>query len=140
MGLCMNDGPIVTAHSTESFPKVLRLLRRQDFRNTERRGTRRVTRHLVVIAKPNGFDFSRLGTTVSRKVGNAVVRNRWKRRLRELFRRNHASFPAGFDFVVIVRKVTDEREPVFDELRDELLRVMTQAAERALPSKGDARV
>jgi ribonuclease P protein component len=46
---------------------------------------------------------TRLGLSVSRRVGNAVVRNRWKRRLREAFRLLRQDLPAGFDLVVIVR-------------------------------------
>ena len=45
----------------------------------------------------------RLGVTVSRRVGNAVVRTRVKRRVREWFRRNRGQFPAGKDVVVIAR-------------------------------------
>lgn len=47
---------------------------------------------------------SRLGITTSRKVGNAVTRNRIKRRVREWFRQEHAYFPEGMDVVVIARR------------------------------------
>ncbi|NDH95806.1 MAG: ribonuclease P protein component, partial [Planctomycetia bacterium] len=46
---------------------------------------------------------SRLGLSVSRRVGHAVVRNRWKRRLRDVFRRLRERLPAGLDIVVVVR-------------------------------------
>jgi ribonuclease P protein component len=57
---------------------------------------------LVLAGCPNQLDFSRLGLSVSRKVGSAVVRNRWKRLIREAFR--HAQLPAGFDLVARPRR------------------------------------
>ncbi|NBC10277.1 MAG: ribonuclease P protein component [Planctomycetes bacterium] len=57
---------------------------------------------LSVLAMPNGLDHLRLGLTVSRRVGNAVTRNRIKRRLREAFRLGRADWPTGLDLVVIV--------------------------------------
>jgi ribonuclease P protein component len=104
----------------ESFSKQIRLLKRVDFRRTERRGHRRSGNHIVVIARKNEFDFSRLGITVTRKVGNAVVRNRWKRRMREIFRRNKGQVPEAWDFVVIVRR-NEGYHPPFDELEREFL-------------------
>ena len=50
-----------------------------------------------------GGPWTRLGVTVSRKVGNAVIRNKVKRRLRESFRQQKARLPAGFDLVLIAR-------------------------------------
>jgi ribonuclease P protein component len=50
-----------------------------------------------------GAETSRLGITVSRRVGNAVVRNRIKRRVREWFRREKDQFQTGVDLVVIAR-------------------------------------
>jgi ribonuclease P protein component len=59
---------------------------------------------LVVNACATDLPFPRLGLSVSRKVGNAVVRNRWKRRIREAFRLHQASLPAGVDLVVRPQK------------------------------------
>lgn len=57
-------------------------------------------RHFVLFILPNSAGRSRLGVTLSRKVGNAVVRNLARRRLREIFRRNRALREAGLDIVV----------------------------------------
>ena len=77
-----------------------------------RRGRRRASRDLVVVqadpwVKPNdseGLPSSRIGITVSRKVGNAVVRNRFKRRIREWFRAHRGELGTAADIVVIARK------------------------------------
>jgi ribonuclease P protein component len=55
---------------------------------------------LVVNGFTNDLAHSRLGLSVSRKVGNAVVRNRWKRLIREAFRLSRAELPVGIDLIV----------------------------------------
>lgn len=80
-----------------------------------------------MYARKNPFDLSRLGLTLSRKVGNAVTRNRYKRRLREIFRTNKTEIPHAYDYVVIVRRPRDEKEPEFVDLQNELLRLFDEA-------------
>lgn len=111
----------------ERFPPTLRLRERADFKRVERRGRRRTGPSLIVVAQRNGLDTSRIGLTVTRKVGNAAARNRWKRRLREIFRRNKDRFPTGWDFVVIVKR-SAPNDASFDELRTELLTLMNEAS------------
>ncbi|RME40614.1 MAG: ribonuclease P protein component [Planctomycetota bacterium] len=80
-----------------------RLRRRRDFERVFARRCRVGTEHLVVYAAPNDLEWSRLGISVSRKVGNAVVRNRVRRKLREAYRTHKHEIPAGFDFVCVAR-------------------------------------
>jgi len=68
---------------------------------------------------------SRFGFTVSRKVGGAVVRNRVRRRLREIVRVHRAQFPAGQCFVIVARPEAAEAD--FDTLKGDLLAVAEQA-------------
>lgn len=58
---------------------------------------------LLVFVCENTLDHPRLGLSVSRKVGGAVTRNRWKRILREAFRLSHDRLPQSIDVVVIPR-------------------------------------
>jgi ribonuclease P protein component len=58
---------------------------------------------LVFFSRPNGLAISRIGLSVSRKVGTAPHRNRIKRRLREAFRLSRPALPSGFDLVIVVR-------------------------------------
>lgn len=72
---------------------------------------------LLVFAHDNGLPHARLGLSVSRKVGNAVQRNRWKRLLREAFRMEQQALPAGIDLVAIPRP---DAEPSLAALRRSL--------------------
>ena len=59
--------------------------------------------YLVLYARKNKAATNRVGVTVSKKLGHAVVRNRVRRRLREIYRLNEDKFSAGWDIVVVAR-------------------------------------
>ena len=59
--------------------------------------------YLVLYARPNRLGVNRVGITTGKKLGHAVVRNRARRRLREVYRLNEALFKPGFDIVVVAR-------------------------------------
>jgi ribonuclease P protein component len=88
---------------SRGYPKAVRLRRRSEFLSVQREGRRRHTAHLVVIRRPTHGRASRLGVTASSRVGNAVVRNRIKRLLREIFRQFQAALAAPVDLVVIAK-------------------------------------
>ena len=88
-----------------NLPKAARLRRRRDFLRVQQRGTRLHAGDVVVIAFPAGGRLPRIGITVSSKIGNAVVRNRVKRWVREAFRAERAGWPP-VDLVVIARSAT----------------------------------
>ena len=81
-----------------------RLRRQRDFDRVFRRGSYAADRTLVVHVVANDLPYSRLGVSVSRRVGGAVTRNRWKRWIREAFRTQQQEFPSGLDIVVRPRK------------------------------------
>ena len=102
---------------TGRFRRSDRLLDSRDFRRVLRRGQRYAHRDIVVITTPKSIksnksnrlrEFcrsgSRLGITAGRKVGNAVVRNRFKRRVRAWFRARRSDFASELDLVVIARR------------------------------------
>ncbi len=78
------------------------------FRRLYHRGASAANRWLVVYCRRNGLEVTRLGFTVSTKLGHAVVRNRIRRRLREIYRLNEAK--AGYDIVVVVRSAALETD------------------------------
>ena len=59
--------------------------------------------YVVLYARKNGTNTNRVGITVSKKLGHAVVRNRVRRRLRECYRLNEEMFQPGWDIVVVAR-------------------------------------
>lgn len=90
-----------------TFPKSARIRRRAEFLSLQREGKRRHTAHLVVIRRPGQHEESRLGVTVSTRVGNAVVRNHIKRLVREVFRHCRADLVPPMDIVVIAKPGAD---------------------------------
>ena len=88
---------------SRGYPKAARLRRRREFLSLQREGRRRHTAHLVLIQRPSTGPQSRLGVTVSKRVGNAVARNHVKRILREVFRHCRGRMQAPTDVVVIAK-------------------------------------
>jgi len=82
-----------------------RLRNRKDFLRVNRTARRRTGAHFLALFAPSRAPRARrLGLTVGKRVGNAVERNRVKRRVREWFRRERALLPPGTDLVVIARR------------------------------------
>lgn len=73
------------------------------FRRLYRKGRSAANGYLVLYCRKNGTGENRVGLTVSSKLGCAVVRNRVRRRLREIYRLNEHLFRPGFDIVVVAR-------------------------------------
>ena len=95
---------MVTKLVSQEFPKSSRVRKQADFDAVYRDSVHAADDVLVVQAVSNGQEKTRLGLSIGRKVGNAVVRNRWKRAIREVFRKSVQQFPVGIDIVVRPRK------------------------------------
>jgi len=78
--------------------------KRYEFRQVQLGGRRIHTPHFLIVVQPNALQNTRLGITVTKKVGTAVQRNRIKRIVREVFRRNRHLFPASHDVVFIAKR------------------------------------
>ena len=79
------------------------LKKNRDFQEVYGRGRSYANRLLVMYVLENGTDRNRLGISVSKKVGNSVVRHRVTRLIRESYRLNEGSFRRGSDIVVVAR-------------------------------------
>jgi ribonuclease P protein component len=104
-----------------------RLKRRAEFLRVAAKGRKVPTRGLVLQALPRGdTEPARVGFTVTRKVGNAVIRNRTRRRLREVVRLLLGAAPiTGVDLVVIGRDATRSRD--FQALQQDFRRALAKA-------------
>jgi len=89
--------------ASERFPKTARLRKRPEFLKLSRTGSKFQSANFVVISQAHDGAESRIGITVSGKVGNSVVRNRIKRQLREYFRRRRGDWPKSTDVLIIAR-------------------------------------
>lgn len=83
------------------FSKSLKL--NHIFRRLYSKGKSAANGLLVMYCRPNGSQENRIGLTVSAKLGHAVVRNKVRRRLREIYRLNEQKFLPGYDLVVVAR-------------------------------------
>ena len=105
--------------SDQRFKKDLRLRSRSDFRLVYERRCSLGNDLVRLLGRLNELPHPRIGLSVSRKVGNAVQRNRWKRLLREAFRLSREKLPSGLDFIVIPREAAKpELQPLMKSLVD----------------------
>ena len=74
-----------------------------DFQTVYRNGKSYGNKYLVMYVKENGLNCNRLGISVSKKVGNSVVRHRLTRLIRESYRLKEEKFQCGYDIIVIAR-------------------------------------
>jgi len=108
-----------------SFPRTARIRSREDYLTTQREGKRFSSAHIILLFRENGLDQSRFGQTVSRKAGNAVMRNVIKRRFREIQRLNRYCTLPGFDVVIIAKRRAGEAS--YRTLEDEYLNLSRRA-------------
>ncbi len=123
---CANPSKAVSelrsAGGERDFPKAARLLARKEFLAIQKQGKRSHSRHFVIITSHSGNKRPRLGITASRKFGNAIARNKLKRRLREIFRLQQEKLETGYDILIIPK--FKARHLSFAQTQNELERVL----------------
>ena len=107
---CLSEVRLAARSNKGGLSKEQRIRRRSEYQRIQSQGRRLLTPHFVFILAPRPSGAlpeagPRLGIAVSRKIGNAVVRNRVKRLIREAFRATHVQFGDRIDVVVIARSL-----------------------------------
>ncbi len=102
--------------------KIISLKSDTQFKRLYKKGVSSVQPSLVLYAKRNGIGCNRLGITTSKKIGNAVVRNRARRRLREVYRAAFEQLGQGYDFVLVARGKTAVAS--FSRLEEDFMRAV----------------
>jgi ribonuclease P protein component len=115
-----------------TFPRSIRVRSRADYLKIQRTGQKMGGRYLILLSMDNELPTSRFGITVSRKTGNAVTRNRVKRRIKELQRFNRDSVVPGKDIVIIATRKAPEA--TFERMKMEY----TDLIKRAGLSRGSS--
>lgn len=110
------------------FPREVRLVRRAEFDAVYRAGVRRSSSHFTVFFRANELPKSRFGFSIKKELGAAVVRNRIRRRLREMVRGQRTEIPTGWDMVIHPKSVVAKAP--YAALAAELLQ-MLQSVEQA---------
>ena len=100
------------------------LKKNYQFRFFYNRGKSIANRLLVMYVVRNGTDGNRFGISVSKKVGNSVVRSRITRLLRESYRLSESKFLAGYDIVVIAR--ASAKEATYREVESALMHLLNK--------------
>jgi ribonuclease P protein component len=113
----------MAAKRDERFPKNLRLVSKKDFDRVFKIGTVASDSMLVIHACRNDLEWTRIGLSISKRVGNSPIRNRWKRLIREAFRKQKFDLPQCLDVVVRPKRGAC---PDYQQITSSLLRLCTQ--------------
>ena len=121
--------PFVAINVTndQHFLPRFRIRKTSDYERVFRRRRSASDNVIIVYGCENDLSHPRIGASVSRKIGSAVRRNRWKRLVREAFRLTRAELPAGVDFIVIPRR---DVQPTLPALMESLPRLAANVVDR----------
>lgn len=106
--------------------KEMRISRGKEYKCIYNKGKRIPGKYIIVFAHKNQLLCNRFGIVTSKKIGNAVVRNRAKRQIREVIKKNLDKLRPGYDIVVVSRY--NIKEAVFADIEKDFLRLMGKAS------------
>lgn len=115
-GMCfIYDGHGNSFSNNQSFggytmSKVISLKNSREFGSVYNTRNSVANKYLVMYLRSNGLDYNRLGISVSKKVGNSVVRHRVTRLIREAYRLNRANIDVGYDIVIVARPASKNKK------------------------------
>ena len=84
--------------------KRFRIRKNMEFKNVYKTGRNYWNRNLVLYVKKNGLNETRVGYTITKKIGNAVTRNKMRRRMKEIYRLNFHNIKEGYDLIFIAKR------------------------------------
>lgn len=112
---------------SQTFEKNERLRLRNDFKKLFDSKGRSVNSYFVLVFRKNDLEYSRIAVSIKKKFGKAVLRNKLRRQIKEIYRTNKQDFPQGYDFLFIPRKAlsniykdvdySDIKKMIFDTVR-----------------------
>jgi ribonuclease P protein component len=114
-----SDGQVAKGFA---FPREARLVHRGDFDRVYQAGKRLSSSHFTVFVRRNDLVLSRFGFSIKKALGGAVVRNRMRRRLREMVRCHQQEIPVGWDIVIHPKNSVSKVE--FAALTGDLMRLL----------------
>ena len=103
-------------------------MKNKDFQIVYKKGKSTANKYLVMYVLKNETEENRLGISVSKKVGNSVVRHRVTRLIRESYRLNKDKFGKGYDIVVVVR--SNAKDKTYQEIESALLHLKNHLLEK----------
>jgi ribonuclease P protein component len=113
---------------SEKFPKADRVLRRGDFRQAYDSGRKFQARYFTAFVLAHADEPSRLGITATRKMGNSVKRNRARRLVREVFRKNKRLVPSGIDIIINVKSALSTA--LYQDLESDFISFLERASKQ----------
>ncbi len=112
------------AYNAEMLSKYYKICKRDEFVRCYTKGEKYITKHYVLFVYKTSFPLWRIGVTVTRKIGNAVLRNRFKRIVRAFFYKYATSWYAGYDFILLSKLPLHTYTLSLDSVEKEILPLM----------------